>query len=134
MYAKPFDGPPQADRRTALRVLGGLRGFLTIPRTPAFSSNALECSRPPRPGDREGDARALNVPEQPFAVRAVARARELGAAEVADYPVALAVQDDVVFGKLENLAVDREAVHEFLAAAVLAEHEPAARADRDVVR
>ena len=42
--------------------------------------------------------------------------------------------DHVVLGELEDLAVNGEAVQELLAAAVFAQDESSARADRDVVR
>src|SRR5215510_6354736 len=88
-----------------------------------------------RPGSSDGkrDAWGLNVGEQPFAIRAVRRARPLRAPEVADEPVSFAVQHHVVARELEDLAVDRETVEELLSAAVFAEDEAAARADGDVV-
>ena len=95
--------------------------------------SGLQAAGSPGTGDREGDPRALFVHEQPFAVGAVAGAGKLGAGEVAPDPVALAVQHRRVPAELEDLAIQREAVQEFVAAAVLAEHQTAAGADGDVV-
>src|SRR5688500_18993573 len=87
----------------------------------------------PGAGNGEGNARVLDAGEKPMAVRAVAGAGELSAGKAADNAIVLAIQHHRILGELEDLPVDREAMHEFLPAAVLAEHQAAARADGDVV-
>src|SRR5690606_26000538 len=101
----------------------------------------------PGPGDGEGDARALDVHEQPVAVKCRTRplpVRE--AAEVAREPLRRAREDrvegveialdqlDAVLGEAERAALEVEPDQALrIAAAVLAQQEPAARAERDVV-
>src|SRR5688572_15670554 len=130
----PPGAPAHAVRITAAG-LRGRRGRARMPQHPDTSQGSvLESAGVPGSGDRERDPWTLDVREQPLAVRAVAGARELGSAEVPGDAVPLAGEDHVVLGELEDLAVDRQPVQELLAAAVLAQHEAAARADGDVVR
>src|SRR5688500_10068678 len=76
--------------------------------------------------DRAGARGVEDGGEQPLSVRAVARAGPFGVSEVAGQAGALAAQLHVVLREREDLAVGRQAVQELVAAAVLAEHEPAA--------
>jgi pimeloyl-ACP methyl ester carboxylesterase len=103
-----------------------------------YTSRWLE--RPTAPGtcDGERDAGALDVGEQPIPIlRFERRSGPFSGRIVAGLdrgPAGHAVGDnDVVGGEREDLAVGGQAVQELHPAAVLAQHQPAARAHRDVV-
>ena len=95
--------------------------------------------RSKRPPSAQGPVTAnvmpgcLYVEEQPLAVRAERRAGELAPSEVAGEAVARAVRH-VVAREAKDPPVARQAVHAWSHGAVLAEHQPAARAQRQVVR
>jgi hypothetical protein len=74
-----------------------------------------ERARLPRPRHRDSNSWFVDVREQPFAVRSVARAGPLGGSEIACEAVARAAQTDIVQRKPEDLAVDGEPVQELVA-------------------
>ena len=74
----------------------------------AWSERGLEGPIVPGPGNGKGNPRGLDINEQPAPIRAIGGTSSFLAAKIAADPVFLAVQNNGVLGKGEDLPLARQ--------------------------